>query len=172
MALGVLLRAHFPLDPIAYLRSQTSSSLTLWDAGWRRHGTTGCPPLWPFLLTPQDWAQTPLAVHASVRALRDEGPQLHDGVETREARLLQQATPSSRPPSADAPAHHRCQAPHSGIGMKLSTCPHKRGVKIMRPWPLGFHSPLGFHTWPSLSPRMWLTTETDGHAHSIRSQKP
>src|SRR5215468_1450569 len=32
--------------------------------------------------------------------------------------------------------------------------------------------PPGFHTWPSLSPRIWLTTETDGHAHSIRLQKP
>jgi hypothetical protein len=40
MALGTLLREHFPLDPIAYLRYKTSSSLTLWDAEWRRYGTT------------------------------------------------------------------------------------------------------------------------------------
>jgi len=40
MALGILLLEHFPLDPIAYLRYKTSSSLTLWDAEWRRYGTT------------------------------------------------------------------------------------------------------------------------------------
>ena len=39
MALGVPLREHFPLDPVSYLRYKTSSSLTLWYAGWRRHGT-------------------------------------------------------------------------------------------------------------------------------------
>src|SRR5712691_7833203 len=48
----------------------------------------------------------------------------------------------------------------------LSTSPHKRGMEIMRLWPPGFH------TWPSLSPRIWWTTEMDGHAHSIRRQKP
>jgi hypothetical protein len=36
--------------------------------------------IWPFPFTPQDWAQTPLAVQAYVRALRDEVQQLHDGV--------------------------------------------------------------------------------------------
>ena len=40
MALDVPLLAHFPLDPIAYLRYKTSISLTLWYAGWRRHGIT------------------------------------------------------------------------------------------------------------------------------------
>ena len=39
MALGVPLLEHFPLDPVSYLRYKTSSSLTLWYAGWRRHGT-------------------------------------------------------------------------------------------------------------------------------------
>ena len=46
-------------------------------------------PLWPFPFTPQDWAQTPLAVQAYVRTLHDEVKQLHDGVETLEARLQQ-----------------------------------------------------------------------------------
>src|SRR5947208_5747222 len=59
--------------------------------------------LWLFPFTPQDWAQTPLAVQAYVRALRDEVKQLHDGVETLEARLQQNSTTSSRPPSSDAP---------------------------------------------------------------------
>src|SRR5919206_5331426 len=59
--------------------------------------------VWSFPFTPQDWAQTPLAVQAYVRALRDEVKQLHDGVETLEARLQQNSTTSSRPPSSDSP---------------------------------------------------------------------
>jgi transposase len=59
--------------------------------------------LWPFPFTPQEWAQTPLAVQAYVRTLRDEVKQLHDVVETLEARLQQNSTTSSRPPSSDAP---------------------------------------------------------------------
>src|SRR5919199_6039823 len=60
-------------------------------------------PRWPFPFTPQDWAQTPLAVQAYVHTLRDEVKQLHDGVETLEARLQQNSTTSSRPPSSDSP---------------------------------------------------------------------
>src|SRR5215475_13371965 len=60
-------------------------------------------PLWPFPFTPQEWAQTPLAVQAYVRTLRDEVKQLHDCVETLEARLQQNSTTSSRPPSSDSP---------------------------------------------------------------------
>src|SRR5262245_12033675 len=48
----------------------------------------------------------------------------------------------------------------------LSTSPHKRGMEIMRPWPLCFH------TWPSPSPQIWSTTATDAHVHSIRLRKP
>src|SRR5438094_967581 len=48
----------------------------------------------------------------------------------------------------------------------LSTSPHKRGMEIMRPWPWCFH------TWPSPSPQIWSTTETDAHVHSIRPRKP
>ena len=44
--------------------------------------------------------------------------------------------------------------------------PSKRGMEIMRPWPVGFH------TWPSLWPQIWSTTGTDAHAYSIRPQKP
>jgi Family of unknown function (DUF6444) len=59
---------------------------------------------WPFPLTPQDWEQTPPAVHASVRTLRDEVKQLQDRVETLEARRTQHSTTSSRPPASDAPS--------------------------------------------------------------------
>jgi hypothetical protein len=55
-------------------------------------------------LTPQDWAQTPPAVQAYVRTLRDEVAQLHDRVETLEARLTQHSTTSSKPPSSDSPS--------------------------------------------------------------------
>jgi len=60
-------------------------------------------PRWPFPFTPQNGAQTPLAVQAYVHTLRDEVKQLHDGVERLEARLRQKSTTSSRPPSSDSP---------------------------------------------------------------------
>jgi transposase len=63
------------------------------------------------LFTPQDWAQTPAAVHASVHPLHDEIQHLRgelghlqDRVETLEARLHQHSTTSSRPSSSDAPS--------------------------------------------------------------------
>src|SRR5215468_8073713 len=59
--------------------------------------------VWSFPFTPQDWAQTPLAVQAYVRTLRDEVAQLHDRAETLQARLTQNATTSSQPPSLDSP---------------------------------------------------------------------
>jgi transposase len=68
-------------------------------APWSEPTNTG----WPFPFTPQDWAQTPLAVQAYVRTLRDEVEQLHDQVETLDARLTQNSTTSSRPPSSDSP---------------------------------------------------------------------
>jgi len=59
--------------------------------------------VWSFPFSPQDWAQTPPAVQAYVRTLRDEVAQLHDRVETLQARLTQNSTTSSRPPSSDSP---------------------------------------------------------------------
>ena len=59
--------------------------------------------VWSFPFLPQDWEQTPLAVQAYVRTLRDEVAQLHDRVETLQARLTQNSTTSSRPPSSDSP---------------------------------------------------------------------
>ena len=105
MALGIPLLEYFPLDPIAYLRYKTSISLTLWYAA----GDVMEPLLeptntvWSFPFPPQDWEQTPPAVQAYVRTLRDEVAQLHDRLEILEARLTQNSTTSSRPPSSDPP---------------------------------------------------------------------
>ena len=54
--------------------------------------------VWSLPFTPQDWEQTPPAVQAYVRTLSDEVTQLHDRVETLEARLTQNSTTSSRAP--------------------------------------------------------------------------
>jgi len=59
--------------------------------------------VWSLPFTPQDWEQTPPAVQAYVRTLSDEVTQLHDRVETLEARLTQNSTTSSKPPSSDSP---------------------------------------------------------------------
>jgi len=59
--------------------------------------------VWAFPFTPQDWMQTPPAVQAYVRTLRDEAAQLHNRVETLEVRLRQNSTTSHRPPSSDSP---------------------------------------------------------------------
>jgi transposase len=59
--------------------------------------------VWPFPFTSQDWEQTPPAVQAYLHTMRDELGQLHDRVETLEARLTQNSTTSSQPPSADSP---------------------------------------------------------------------
>jgi transposase len=58
---------------------------------------------WLFPFVPQDWEQTPLAVQAYVRTLRDEVAQRQNRVETLETRLQQNSTTSSRPPSSDSP---------------------------------------------------------------------
>lgn len=57
----------------------------------------------PLPFTPQDWAQTPIAVQAYLHTLRAELGQLQDRVEHLEARLKQDSQTSSRPPSTDTP---------------------------------------------------------------------
>src|SRR6266568_5489027 len=59
--------------------------------------------VWPFPFPAQDWAQTPLAVQAYVHTPRNEVAQLQDRMEILEARLTQNSTTSSRPPSSDSP---------------------------------------------------------------------
>ena len=63
----------------------------------------------PFPFTPQVWEQTPPAVQAYVRTVCDELYQLQDRVKTLEARLTQNSTTSSRPPSSDSPYKRRRQ---------------------------------------------------------------
>lgn len=60
-------------------------------------------PLWPFPFPEQDWEQTPPAVQAYLHPLRREVGQLQERVESLEARLIQDSTTSSRPPSSDSP---------------------------------------------------------------------
>ena len=62
----------------------------------------------PFPFTAQDWEQTPPAVQAYVHTLhdelhhlRDEMRHIHERVETLEARVQQNSTTSSRPPSPE-----------------------------------------------------------------------
>ena len=82
--------------------------------------------VWPFPFTAQDWAQTPLAVQAYVHTLRNEVVQLQDRVEPLEARLTQNSTTSSRPPSSDSPYKQprRCTT---------ATTPRKAGGKPGHP---------------------------------------
>src|ERR1044072_2503377 len=83
-------------------------------------------PVWSFPFLPEDCEQTPLAVQAYVRPLRDEGAQLHDRVETLEARLTQNSTTSHRPPSSGSP--YKKPRRHTP-----STTPRKAGGKPGHP---------------------------------------
>jgi len=87
-------------------------------------------PVWPFPFTPQDWEQTPLAVQAYLRTVRDELGQLHDRVETLEARLKQHSTTSSQPPSADAPYQKPRRRPSSTTPRKAGEKPGTRGIAM------------------------------------------
>ena len=68
-------------------------------------------PGWPFPFTPQDWEQTPPAVQAYLRTVRDALGQLQERVDTLEARLQQNSTTSHRPPSSDSPSKKPRQRP-------------------------------------------------------------
>jgi transposase len=82
--------------------------------------------VWPFPFTPQDWEQTPPAVQAYLCTVRDELAQLHDRVESLEARLKQNSTTSSRPPSSDSPYRKPRQR-------TTATTPRKAGGKPGHP---------------------------------------
>jgi len=124
----LLLLSHFPLDLVSYCRYKTSSSLTVvsltGDVMEPRpeSANTG----WPFPFTPQDWEQTPPAVQAYLRTMREELGQLHERVETLETRLKQNSRTSSQPPSTDSPYKkpRRCTT---------STTPRKAGGKPGHP---------------------------------------
>jgi transposase len=59
--------------------------------------------VWSLPFTPQDWEQTPPAVQAYLHTVHDALGQLQERVDTLEARLKQNSTTSSRPPSSDSP---------------------------------------------------------------------
>lgn len=82
--------------------------------------------VWSFPFTPEDWTQTPLAVQAYVRTLHDEVAQLQARLETLAARLTQNSTTSSRPPSSDSP-YKKPRRPTT------STTPCKAGGKPGHP---------------------------------------
>jgi Family of unknown function (DUF6444) len=59
--------------------------------------------VFPFPFAEQDGEQTPPAVQAYLHTLCHEMDQLQDRVASLEARLQQDSTNSSRPPSSDSP---------------------------------------------------------------------
>src|SRR4030095_14098878 len=81
---------------------------------------------WPFPFTPQDWEQTPPAVQAYLHTMHDALDQLQERVDTLGARLQQNSTPSSRPPSSDSPYKKPRQRIHV-------TTPRKAGGKPGHP---------------------------------------
>jgi transposase len=87
---------------------------------------------WPFPFPPQHWEQTPLAVQAYVRTLRDEMVQLHNRMETLKARLTQNSTTSSRPPSSDAPhkkPRRHTSAPRRKAGGQSGHTGYRQGAR-------------------------------------------
>ena len=78
--------------------------------------------VWSFPFPPQDWEQTPPAVQAYLRTVRDVLGQLQERVETLEARLKQNSTTTSRPPSSDSPSKKPRQR-------TTATTPRKAGGK-------------------------------------------
>ena len=87
---------------------------------------------WPFPFTPQDWEQTPPAVQAYLHSMHDALGQLQDCVETLEARLKQNSTTSSQPPSADSPykkpRRHTTSTPPRKAGGKPGHPGHSQGL--------------------------------------------
>src|SRR5215510_8130989 len=114
--------------------------------------------VWSFPFTPQDWAQTPLAVQAYVRTLRDEVEQLHNRVETLEARLTQNSTTSSRPPSSDSPYKKPRQRPNATTRRKAGGKPGHPGHRQVLLAPTTVHEvrpercACGNTTWALLRP--------------------
>ena len=87
------------------------------------------PPntVWPLPLTPQDGAQTPPAVQAYLHTGHDALAQMHERVETLEARLAQNAMTSSRPPSSDSPYKKPRQRPNATTARKAGGKPGRPG---------------------------------------------
>ena len=81
---------------------------------------------WPFPFPRQDWEQTPPAVQAYLLAVQQDLAHLrdlHNRVETLEARLKRDSTTSHRPPSSD----HPYTKPHR---RSTSATPRKAGADL------------------------------------------
>src|SRR5262245_62127870 len=83
--------------------------------------------VWPFPFTPQDWAQTPPAVQASLHTVHDALGRLQERVDTLEARLTQNSTTSSQPPSSDSPYKKPRQRPNATTRRKAGGKPGHPG---------------------------------------------
>src|SRR5262245_42368506 len=83
--------------------------------------------VWSFPFTPQDWAQTPPAVQVYLHTVHDALRQLQERVDTLEARLKQNSTTSSRPPSSDSPYKKPRQRTHVTIPRKAGGKPGHPG---------------------------------------------
>jgi hypothetical protein len=86
------------------------------------------PTVGSFPFTEQDWDQTPPAVQGYVSTLHDEMSQLHEQVARLQARLNQDSTTSSRPPSSERRENQTCRR-HIPIRERFSRLPgrHKGG---------------------------------------------
>jgi transposase len=88
--------------------------------------------VWSFPFTPQDWDQTPPAVQASLRPVCDALGQLQARVEALDARLKQNSTTSSRPPSSDSPYEQSRQRTTATTSRKAGGKPghpgHRQGL--------------------------------------------
>ena len=85
---------------------------------------------WSFPFTEQDWDQTPPAVKAYLQTLHHEIGQLHERVESLEARLKQDSTTSSKPPSSDSHAitGSKCESGSAATRARRDrAAAHKRG---------------------------------------------
>ena len=95
--------------------------------------------MWSFPFTPQDWEHTPTAVQAYVHTLHDELTQLRACVEALEARLAQNSTTSSRPPSSDSPYKKPRQRTTTAIPRKAGGKPGHPGHRQVLLSPTTMH---------------------------------
>ena len=95
--------------------------------------------MWSFPFTPQDWEQTPTGVQAYVHTLHDELTQLRACVEALEARLAQNSTTSSRPPSSDSPYKKPRQRTTTAIPRKAGGKPGHPGHRQVLLSPTTMH---------------------------------
>jgi transposase len=125
--------------------------------------------VWSFPFTPQDWEHTPAAVQAYVHTLQDDLTQLRERVAVLEARLAQNSTTSSRPPSSDSPYKKPRQR-------TITTTPQKAGGKPGHPGHRqAFLPPTTVHTLKPVRCACGHTTfavTTPYHTHQVIELPP